>query len=130
MNVFVAIFALDVVDEVGACGILRSLLLVAAIAGDRFGLFCLLMGFEICDIPMAAITGVGPMNGLCKLFLTDVAAMATQTFRVVNAFVTVLPALDDQFLHLRPGFRRVGRNRGFGVFFSGFGLLTPEHSGD
>jgi hypothetical protein len=65
------------------------------------------MGFDICDIIVATVTGVGPMNGLGKFPLADFS-VATQTLRIVNTLVAIFPAFNTKLLRL------FGRLRGFG----------------
>src|SRR5512139_474214 len=70
VDVFVAVFALNVIDEMGACIMFRPFLLMTSVAGDRFRMnscpFCFGMNLDICDIPVATVAGVGSMNGLGK----------------------------------------------------------------
>ena len=111
VDVFMAVFALNVVDKMGACIMLHPFFLMTSMAGHGFSMdpspFRLPMGFDICDIIVAAVTGIGPMNGLGKFPLADLC-VTTQTFRIVNTFVAVLPALDNKLLRF---FRRLS---GFG----------------
>ena len=61
------------------------------------------MGFDIRDVPVATVAGVGSMNGLGKLPLADFS-VAAQTFGIVNTLVAIFPALDDE---LSPPFSQV-----------------------
>jgi hypothetical protein len=61
------------------------------------------MGFDIRDIPVATVAGVGSMNGLGKFLFTDFS-MATQTFRVVYTFNAIFPSFDDEFFSFFPRF--------------------------
>jgi hypothetical protein len=70
-----AVFALYVIDEMRTCVMLRPFLLMTSMTGDRFGMnlppLCLHVGFDICNIPVATIAGVGSMNGLGELPFAD-----------------------------------------------------------
>jgi hypothetical protein len=83
MDLRVAVFTLDVVDEMGACVVLSPFLLMASMTGDRLCVdspsLCFQMGLYIRDIPMAAITGVGTVNGLSEFPFADFG-MTTETF--------------------------------------------------
>ncbi len=78
----------------GACIMLRPFLLMTSMARDRFRMnSCALgfgMGFDICDIIVATVAGVGAMNGLGKFPLADFS-VATQTVRIVNTLVADIP---------------------------------------
>jgi hypothetical protein len=84
------------------------------------------MGFDIRNIPVATIAGVSSMNGLGKLPLTDFL-MATETFGIVNAFITVFPTFDDEFFYLFPGVRRFGYLGRSGTLFFRSGFCGPQH---
>jgi hypothetical protein len=64
------------------------------------------MGFDISNVPMTTITGVGPMNGLNKFFLTDFIPMASEALGVV-----------DELLPFFPRLWRLGHDCGFGTLF-------------
>jgi hypothetical protein len=100
VDVFMAVFALNIIDEMGACIMLCPFLLMASMAGYRLCLnsspFCFSMSLDIRDIPVATVAGICSMNGLGKLPLTDFS-MATQTFRVVNTLITIFPTFDGKF---------------------------------
>src|SRR4030042_246794 len=103
VDVFMAVSALNVIDEMGACIMLRPFLLMTSMARDRFRMnSCALgfgMGFAICDIIVAAVAGVGAMNGLGKFPLADLR-VATQAVRIVNTLVAIFPLLDNKLLRL------------------------------
>jgi hypothetical protein len=100
VDVFMAVFALNIIDEMGACIMLCPFLLMASMAGDRLCMnsssFCFYMNLDIRDIPVATVAGICSMNGLGKPPLTDFS-MAAQTFRVVNTLETIFPTFDDKF---------------------------------
>ena len=101
MDLFMTVLALHLIDEVGACIMLRPLLLMAPMAGHRLGMnprpFCFHMGFDIRNIPVTTVARIGSMNRLSKFPLADLL-VATQTFRVVDALITIFPTLDDELL--------------------------------
>jgi hypothetical protein len=84
------------------------------------------MGFDICDIIVATVTGVGPMNGLGKLPLADFG-VATQTFRIVDTLIAIFPTLDSKLLRLLSRFRRFGHLCGLHTLFSGNRWCRPHH---
>jgi hypothetical protein len=102
MDIFVAVYALNIVDEVSAPVMFHPLLLMAPMAGHWFrmnpGAFCLCMGSHIRDVPMAAIAGVGSMNRLGEFPFIDLIAMTLETFRIIDALIAVLPPSDDELL--------------------------------
>jgi hypothetical protein len=85
------------------------------------------MDFDICDIIVAAVTGVGPMNGLGKLPLADLP-VATQTFRIVNTLIAIFPTLDNELLRLFSWFRGFGRLYGLDTLFIGSRRCRPQHA--
>lgn len=121
VNIFMAVFALNVIDEVGACVMFSPLLFMTAMAGHGLcvnsGALCLSMGFHICNVPVAAITGVGSMDGLGKFSFIDLIAVTTETIGIINAFVTVFPAPDHELLPFFRRIRRLGHSSGLGWFF-------------
>jgi hypothetical protein len=125
-----AVFALNVIDEMGACIMLRPLLLMTSMARDWFRVnscpLCFGMNFDICDIIVAAVTGVGPMNGLGKLPLADFI-MAGQTFRIVNTLIAILPTLNNELLRLFGWFRGFGHLWGPDTLFIGSRCCRPQH---
>ena len=130
VDVFVAVFALNVIDEMGACIMLCPFLLMTSMAGDRFGMnscpLCFGMGFDIRDIIVATVTGVGSMNGLGKLPLADFS-VATQTFRIVNTLIAIFPTLDNKLLRLFRRFRRFGHLCGLDTLFFRNRCCRPQH---
>jgi hypothetical protein len=103
VDALMAVFALNVVDEMGACIMFRPFLFVTSMTRHRFRMdfrpFGLGMNFDICDIVVATVAGVGSMNGLGKFPLADFR-VAAQTFRIVNTLVAIFPALDSDLLPL------------------------------
>jgi hypothetical protein len=126
--VFMAVLTLYVIDEMSARIMFCPFFLMTSMAGDGFGMnsppLCLHMGFDIRDIPVATVTGVGSMNGLGKLPFTDFL-VATQTFGIVNTFITVFPTFNDEFFSFFPGFRRFGYLSRFGTLFLRSGFCSP-----
>jgi hypothetical protein len=131
MNVFMAVFTLNVIDEVGTCIMFCSFLFMASMAGDWLGInpcsSYLHMGFDIRNIPVTAIAGVGSVNGLSELSLTNFP-MATETFGVIDTLVTIFPTLDNEFLSFFPGFGWLGHYWGFGTLFSRNRFCSPKKS--
>jgi hypothetical protein len=84
------------------------------------------MGFDICDIPVATVTGVGSMNGLGKLPLADFS-VTTQAFRIVNALIAIFATLDDKLLPFFPRFRRFGHPGRLGTLFFWSRCCRPSH---
>jgi hypothetical protein len=109
MDVSMAVFALDVIDEMGARIMLCAFLFMTAMTGDGFSMnsspLCFHMGIDIRDIPVATVAGVGSVHRLGKLPLADFS-MTTHAFGVVNAFVTVFSTFDDNLLTFFEGFGR------------------------
>jgi hypothetical protein len=130
MDFDMAVLTLNIVDEVGTGVMFRALLLMTPMTGDGFGMnfppFCLSMGLDVCDVPVATITRIGSMNGLGKLPLVDLIPMAAQTFRVVDTLQTIFPTLNSKFLHLFPGLGRRGHSLRFGTLFFGNGFRSPN----
>jgi len=124
-----AVLALNVIDEMGACIMLRPLLLMTSMARDRFRVnSCPLrfgMDFDICDIIVAAVTGVGPMNGLGKLPLADFS-VAAQAFRIVNTLIAIFPTLNNKLLRLFSWFRGFGHLWGLDTLFIGSRRRCPQ----
>ncbi len=104
VDILVAVFTLNVINEVGARIMLCPLLLMAAMTGDwlrmNSGTLRLRVGFDIGNIPMTAIAGIGSMDRLGELSFIDLVTMATEAFRIVDTFITVFPASDDELLDL------------------------------
>ncbi len=129
VDVFMAVLALNVIDEMGACIVLCAFLLMTPMARDRFCMnsrtFRFGMGFNIRDIIVAAVTGVGSMNGLGKFPLADLR-MAAQTFGIVNALIAILPAFDNKLLRFFGQLRRLGRLCRLDTFFAGSGCCRVQ----
>jgi len=125
-----AVFALNVIDEMGACVMLRPFLLMTSMTGDGFSMdsppFRLPMDLDICDVIVATVTGVGSMNGLGELPLADFS-VATQTFGVVDTLVAIFPTLDSKLLRLFGRFRGFGHPCGLGTLFFGDRRGSPQH---
>jgi hypothetical protein len=104
---FMTVFTLNVIDEMGARIMFYPFFFMTSMTGDGLCMnsspFCFPMGFDIRDIPVTTVTGVGSMNGLGKLPFTDFS-MATQTFRVVYTFNAIFPSFDDEFFSFFPRF--------------------------
>jgi hypothetical protein len=132
MDVLMTVFTLNVINEVGACIMLCPFLFVASMASDRLRMnsspFGFHMSFDVGDIPVATIAGIGSMNRLGKFPLTDLG-MATEAFGVVDTLITILPTLDDKLLHFLSRFRRLGHGRGFRTLFCRLGLGRPDEPG-
>jgi hypothetical protein len=83
VDVFMTVFTLNIINKMSTRIMFCPFLLMTSMTSDGFGMnsppLCLHMGFDICDIPVATVAGVGSMNGLGKLPFTDFL-MATQTF--------------------------------------------------
>jgi len=111
MDIFMAIFALDVIDEMSTCIMFSPFFLMASMTGDRLGMnlpsLGFPMGFDVRNIPVAAVAGVGTVNGLGEFLLVDLS-MAAQTFGVVDTFTAIFPAFDDEFISLLSRFRWLG----------------------
>jgi len=124
------VFALNVIDEMGACIMLRPFLLMTSMARDRFRMnscpFCFDVGFHIRDVIVATVTGVGPMNGLGKLPLADFS-VATQTFGVVDTLIAIFPTLDSKLLCLFSRFSGFGHLCGLDTLFFGDRRYSPQH---
>jgi hypothetical protein len=84
MDLFVAVFALNIIDEMSTPVMFCPLPLMTAMAGHGLRMnpctLCLRMGFHIRNVPVAAIAGVGSMDRLSKLSFIDLIAVATETF--------------------------------------------------
>jgi hypothetical protein len=132
VNVFMAVFTLNVIDEMGARIMFRPLLLMASMTGDGFSMnscaFCFLMGLDVCDIPVTTIAGIGSMNGLGKLPLCNLIPMATQTFGVIDTLRAIFATPDDKLLSLLSCFRRFGHHCGLGTLFFKSRFRSPKRS--
>jgi hypothetical protein len=128
--VLMAVLTLYVIDEMSARIMFCPFLLMTSMTGDGLGMnfspLCLHVRFDICDIPVATVAGVGSMNGLGKLPFTDFL-VAAKTLGIVNAFITVFPTFDDEFFYLFPGFRRFGYLGRSGPLFFRSGFCGPQH---
>jgi hypothetical protein len=75
VDVFMAVFTLNVIDEMGARIMFYPFFFMTSMTGDGFSMnsspLCLHMGFDVGDIPVTTVTGVGSMNGLGKLSFAD-----------------------------------------------------------
>jgi hypothetical protein len=111
MDVFVAVFALDVVYKMGARIMLRPLPFMAAVTSHRLRVDSTSSGFHvgvhIRDIPVAAIAGVGAMDRLSEFPFVDFG-MATEAFGVIDTLVTIFATLDDKLLSFFATFRSLG----------------------
>jgi hypothetical protein len=127
-----AVFTLDFIDEMGTGIMFGPFLFVATVAGHGLGMdpcpFGLNMLFDVSNIPVAAITGVCPVNRLGKFPLIDLASVTTQAFRVIDALVTVFTAFDDKLLSLFGWLRSLYPFSRFGALFPGGWLGGPEPS--
>jgi hypothetical protein len=83
------------------------------------------MGFDICDIIVATVTRVGPMNGLGKFPLADLS-VAAQAVRIVNTLVAILPTFDNKLLRLFRRFSELGRLGGLDTLFFGDRRCRPH----
>jgi hypothetical protein len=87
VNFFVAVLALNIIDEMGTRIMFCPFLFMTSMTGDWLGIdsrpSCFHMGFDISYIPVTTVAGIGSMNGLCKFPLTYLF-VATQTFGVVD----------------------------------------------
>jgi hypothetical protein len=130
VNVFMTVFTLNIINKMYTGIMFGPFPLMTSMTGNWLGInlcaLCLHMRFDICDIPVATVAGVGPMNRLGKLPFTDFF-MATQTFGIVNTFITIFPTLDDEFFSLFPRFRKFGRLCGFDTLFFRSGFCCPQH---
>src|SRR4030042_2119272 len=119
VDLFMTVFALNVIDEMGACIMLCPFPLVTSMKGEGLGMnprpFCLHMLFGIGNIPMTTIARVGSVNGLSELLLTDFT-MATKTIGVINTLRAIFPTLYDEFLPFL-NLRRFGHHGRFGALF-------------
>ena len=100
MNIYVAVLALNIIDEVGTRIMFCALLLMTSVAGNRFGLDSGALRrvfIDIRDVPVAAITGIGAVDRFGKLGLLDIF-MALQAFGIVDTLQTVLPSPDLELL--------------------------------
>jgi hypothetical protein len=111
VNLFMTIFTLNLIDEMGAGIMFCRFLLMTAVAGGRLAMdSCLFfpdMFFDIGDIPVATITRICSMDRLGKLSFIDLTPMTSQTFRIIDTLVTVFAAFDDKLLALFLRFRRL-----------------------
>jgi hypothetical protein len=131
VDVFVAVLTLNVIDEVGTRIMFCSFLFMASMAGDWLGInpcsSYLHMGFDIRNIPVTAIAGVGSVNGLSELSLTNFP-MATETFGVIDTFSAIFPTFDDELFPFFPGFGRLGHHCGFGALLFRNRFCGPQKS--
>lgn len=129
VDVLMAILTLNIVDEMGAGVMFRPFLLMTPMAGHRLSMnsspFSFRMGFDIRNIPVAAIAGIGSVNGLGKLPLIDLT-MTAQAIGVINTFIAIFPALDDEFFSLFSGFSWLGYCLGFRALFIRSGVCRPQ----
>ena len=104
MDLLVTILALDLIDEVGTGIMLRGLSLVTPVARDGFRVdlsaFGLYMGFDVYDVPMAAIARERSMNGLCKLSLSDLVPVTFEALGIIDAFGAIFPSLNGELFSL------------------------------
>lgn len=136
MDALVAVFALNVVKEMGTCVMLCPLPFMTSMTGNRFGLdsgpFHFHVLFDIHDIPVAAVTGKGTMDGLGKRSLADLLSVTTKAFRVVNALIAELSIFGGELFSLLPGFGRFhspdrfGYRGRFRVLLLRFRFRCPE----
>jgi hypothetical protein len=84
------------------------------------------MGFDICDIIVATVTRVGAVNGLGKFPLADLRVTA-QAFRIINALIAILPALDNELLCFFSRFRGSGYPCGLDTPFIRRRRCRPQH---
>jgi len=116
MDVFMAVFALNLIDKMGTRIMFCPFLLVTAMTGNRLSMnlppFRFPMGFHIRDIPVATVAGIGSVNGLGKLPLTDFG-MATEAFGIIDTLITIFSALNDKPVSLFCFFGRFGDPCGF-----------------
>jgi len=70
VNLLMAVFALNVIKEMGACIMFRRLFFMALMAGDRLGMnscpSCC-MDVDIRDVIMTTVVGIGTVDRLGKL---------------------------------------------------------------
>jgi hypothetical protein len=100
MDVRMAVRTPHIVDKMGTGVMFGSCDLMASMAGDPFGLdsppLCR-MFFDIGDIPVAAIAGIGSMDRLGESGYIDIF-MTFQALGVVDTLQTVLPSPDLELL--------------------------------
>ena len=129
VNLLMAVCALNVIKEMGACIMCCPFFFMTSMAGDWLGMnscpFCSGMDVDIRDVIVATVARIGTMNRLGKLpfayfFVT------TQTFRVVNTFIAVFSTPDDKFLSLFRRSRGFGHHGDFPPSFSGPDVAAHE----
>ena len=100
MDVRMAVRTPHIVDKMGTGVMFGPCDLVAPVAGDPFGLdspsLCR-MFFDIGDIPVAAIAGIGSMDRLGESGYIDIF-MTFQALGVVDTLQAVLPSPDLELL--------------------------------
>jgi len=133
VDLFVAIPALDIVDEVNARIMLRSLFLVTPMARHGFrvdlGPFRFEMRFGVGNVPMATVTGKGSVNRLGKLPLNNLVSVTFQALGIVNAFGAVFSSLDGEFFSFLCRFGRRCDRRGRTGFLRDVKLGRPRGKG-
>jgi hypothetical protein len=133
VDVCMTVFTLNVIDKMGARIMFCPFLLVTSMASNGFTMnpasLRFYMGVHIGDVPMATIAGIGSMDGLGELSFTDLG-MATEAFRVIDAFIAVFPALDDKFFSLWQGFWRLGDRCWLRALFLRFRFFRPKKRDD
>jgi hypothetical protein len=74
---------------------------------------------------VATVAGVGSVNGLGKLPLTDFS-MATEAFGVIDTLKTIFATLDNKLLPLFGTFRRLCDPCRFRTLFGRLRLFRPK----
>jgi hypothetical protein len=127
VNLLMAVLALNVIKEMGACIMFRRFFFMTSMAGDWLGMnprpSCR-MGLDICDVIMTTVARIGAMNRLGKLPFAYVL-VTSQTFGVVNTFIAVFSPPDDKFLPLFLRFRRFGHHGEFPTLIFSTGCRCP-----
>jgi len=116
VDLLVAVFALDLVDEVDTGVMFRAFLLVATMARHRFRVdlrpFRFEMSLGVRDVPVAAITGKGSMHRLGKLPLNNLVPVTLQAFGIIDALGAVFSSLDRDLVSRLRRLSRKGDPRG------------------
>jgi hypothetical protein len=104
VDVFVAVFTLNVIDKMSACIMFSRFFLMTPMARNWLCMysrpFGFHMGFHVGDIPVATIAGIGSMDGLGELPFADLG-MATEAFGIINTLIAKFATFDGKLFPFR-----------------------------
>jgi hypothetical protein len=94
MDVLMAVYTLNVIDEVDTCIMFGPFFFMASMTGDWLSVdFCTFgcVSIDIGNVPVTTITRVDPVDGLSEFFFVYFIPVASKAFGVVDNLFSAFP---------------------------------------